>query len=1221
MGSSFVHLHVHTAYSLLDGACRLDDLARQARAQGMDALAITDHGSMYGVVEFYETCRRHGLKPVIGCEVYVARRTRFDRAPRVDEDPFHLVLLAENQTGYKNLVKLVSLGYSEGFYYKPRVDSELLERHSDGLIALSACLSGEVSWRALEEGPEAARDAACKYLDLFGPGRFFLEVQDHGLEEQRRVNEILVGLARDLGIGLVASNDCHYVQREDARAHDILLCIQTGKTVTGEKRLRFPNDEFYLKSPREMEKLFAHLPEALENTVRIAERCNVEFTFGKYHLPKYEIPGGHDAESYLRELCRKRLRERIPDATDEVRKQLEYELDTIARMGFQSYFLIVSDFIDFARSRGIPVGPGRGSVAGSLVAYVLGITKIDPLRYGLLFERFLNPDRVTMPDMDIDFCFERRNEVIDYVVDKYGKDSVAQIITFGTMAARAAIRDVGRALKLPYGAVDRIAKMVPFQIGMTLDRALEVSRDLSKEYDENQDVRNLVDLARALEGLPRHASVHAAGVVISRDPLVEHVPLQRTADGSVVTQYPMEVLERLGLLKMDFLGLRTLTVIHDTARIVRKIRGIDFDPDEIPLDDEATFALLAEGDTMGVFQLESGWVRDMLREMKPSRFEDLIAAVALCRPGPMENIPQYLKNKRGTPTYLHETLEPILRETYGVIIYQEQVMRIASELAGFSLAQADLLRRAMGKKKAEIIEAQREAFLDGAGDRGIDRKVAEEIFELIYRFAGYGFNKSHATAYAFVAYQTAYLKANYTVEYMASLLTSVMGSTDKVALYVDECRRRGIDVLPPDTNESLADFTVVGRSIRFGLAAVKNVGRTAIDAIIEERRRGGEYSSLHDLCERVDVGLLNKRAIESLIKAGALDSLGARRAQLLEVLDRTLDAAQQLRRSRQGGQLTFFDIAGDAAGFQEGGDGLPEVEELSESERLAMEKEVVGMYITGHPLAQFEEELRRRTTSAIGALSELPNHSEVVVGGIVAGLKQHITKKGDRMAFVTLEDATGSVEVTVFPSVYERCRALLHADGIVLVEGRVSVQEEQPKVLADNVRTVEKEADAPGDVEPAAEEEQDAVEVPVMGAARELAAARAAAGEAPEDGGGGGDEGADEGADGSEDRGVDAGRNKEVHLNLGAAAGNKGALLELREILGRSPGDSPVYLHLPEWGTVLAGRKYWVTWDDEALAQGVEHVLGPDSMRVEPEARGREEGGGSIVRSGVRGKA
>jgi len=1133
----FAHLHVHTEYSLLDGLARIGGLITRAKELGMPALAITDHGAMYGAIDFYKKCKQAGIKPIIGCEVYVARRTLADKEPKIDDNPYHLVLLARDERGYKNLLRLVSTAFIEGFYYKPRVDHSLLERHSEGLIALSACLAGEIPSHILEGRLERAREVAALYREVFGPENFFLELQDHGLPDQRRVNLELVKLSRELDIPLVLTNDSHYVNKDDARAHEILLCIQTGSHVDDPDRLKFPNREFYLKSPAEMARLCDYLPreaveQALTSTLEIAERCDLEFTFGELHLPDYELPEGYDADTYLEKLCRERLGQRYPEPSEEVLDRLEYELSVIREMGFSGYFLIVWDFVSFAKERGIPVGPGRGSAAGSLVAYVLGITDIDPLKYNLLFERFLNPERISMPDMDIDFCYERRGEVIDYVVNKYGKDSVSQIITFGTMAARAAIRDVGRALNMPYGEVDRIAKLVPAQIGITLERALEMSPDFRNAYEENRQVRALVDLARSLEGLPRHASVHAAGVVIAKNALVEHVPLQRTADGAIVTQFPMETLEELGLLKMDFLGLRTLTVLDQAEKIVRRTQDPGFSLSDIPVDDEETFSLFQAGDTLGVFQLESGWVREMLRDLKPSRFLDIIAAVALCRPGPMENIPAYVKAKETGASYPHPDLKPVLEDTYGIMIYQEQVMQVASVMAGYTLGQADILRKAVGKKKKELIDQHREIFIRGCVERGYGEELGRQLYDLIEKFANYGFNRAHAAAYAYIAYQTAYLKAHYPVAFMAALLTSVMGSSDKVALYIDDCKRRGISILPPDVNESYAGFTVVGDSIRFGLAAVKNVGHGAIESIIRARKEHGPFKSLRDFCEKVDTRLLNRRAIESLIKAGAFDSLGFKRSQLLAALERTLEAAHQASRARQNGQLTFFDMTAEE-GFVDEDIELPDIEEFKKNRLLAMEKEVLGLYITGHPLAQYERELKQVADSDSLKVKEAEDGSRVCLGGMVANTKQIITKKGASMAFVTLEDLVGTVEVIVFPKVYERCRSFLEEDAVVIVEGRISHEEDEGevKVLAEEVRPLAS--------------------------------------------------------------------SKKVYVTVPKMEDEEMALRRLKQILLAHRGSSPVYLHLVAHDKViLTNAEYWVERSPE-LVEALEGLLGRGAVEMD----------------------
>lgn len=1051
----FVHLHVHSEYSLLDGAGRLEELVEAAVSLGMPALALTDHGVMYGVVDFYKAAKSRGLKPILGCEVYVAPRSRFDKEPHRDDFQYHLVLLAENETGYRNLVALVSAAYLEGFYYKPRVDKELLARHREGLIALSSCLAGEIPTLLLNGQEEKAYKTAAWYREVFGRSGFFLELQDQGLPGQSRVNAKLVDLARGLGISLVATNDAHYVRRDQARIQDVLLCIQTGKTLQEEQRLRFLTPEFYLKSREEMEEIFGEIPEALDNTLEIAERCSFDFEFGRLHLPEYRVPLGETPSSYLRRLCYAGLERRYSPPSKEARDRLEHELNIIERMGYQGYFLIVWDLVNFARQQGIPVGPGRGSAAGSLVAYCLGITNIDPLRYNLLFERFLNPERVNMPDIDIDFCFERRDEVIEYVRQKYGEDHVAQIITFGTMAARAAVRDVGRVLGWPVAEVDRIAKLVPTELGITLERALETSPELRGLYQSSSRVRELLDTARAVEGLPRHASIHAAGLVITPEPLIHYIPLQKTGD-AITTQFPMQTVEELGLLKMDLLGLRTLTVIGHTVETLRQ-HGKDVEIENLPLDDQATYDLLSSGESTGIFQLESSGMRSLLRSLKPERMEDIIALVALYRPGPLGSgmVEDFIQRKHGfvPVTYPHPDLEPILKETYGVILYQEQVMQIAHLMAGYTLGQADELRRAMGKKKPEEMARHRDRFIEGAVQRGYDPNLAAQIFDLMEYFAGYGFNKSHSAAYALVAYQTAYLKAHHPVEFMAALLSSVSQHLEKVAPYLEECRRLGIKVLPPDINESGVDFSVGDGHIRFGLAAVKNVGRAAVEAILAAREAGGPFTSLADFCRRVDLQVVNRRVLESLIRCGAFDSLGRGRRPLLQALDACLEAASRTQSDRKRGQVSLLDMVG--ASLED--PPLPQVPEFSQEEILAMEKELLGFYLSGHPLEPYITSLRKRTTHTLAELEELADGTPVVVGGVLVGLRKVITRRGEPMAYLLLEDFGGQVEVLVFPRVYERCRDWLFKDQIFLVEGRIDREEEEVKVLADHVEKVAKD--------------------------------------------------------------------------------------------------------------------------------------------------------------------
>lgn len=1062
MAADFVHLHVHSEYSLLDGAARLKELVKTAAEMGMPALALTDHGVMYGVIDFYRLAKQYGVHPVLGCECYVATRSRFDKVPHVDDSQYHLVLLAENETGYRNLLALVSAAHLEGFYYKPRVDRELLTKHSEGLIALSACLAGEIPNALLSGDMEKARETIMFYKEVFGKENFFLEMMDHNMPEQKKVNASLRQLARALDVRMVVTNDAHYIRREDARVHDILLCIQTGKTLQDENRFRFTGQDYYLKSAEEMLENFPDDRDALLRTREIAERCQVNFDFNKMHLPEFKVPEGYDLDSYLRKLCFDGLSRRYPGcASSEVKERLEYELNVIKQMGFSGYFLIVQDFVNWARDKGILVGPGRGSAAGSLVAYVLGITDIDPLKYGLLFERFLNPDRITMPDIDIDFCFERREEVINYVVEKYGADHVAQIITFGTMMARGAIRDVGRVLGIPLSDVDRIAKLVPEELGVTLERALQTSPELKHYYEENPEIRNLLDLARAIEGMPRHASTHAAGIVIASKPLINFVPLQRTGN-AVTTQFPKETVEEIGLLKMDFLGLRTLTVIGDTLKIIEETKGLKLDPKEFPLDDPATYELLGSGETVGVFQLESTGMRHILKSMKPRRFEDLIALVALYRPGPLGSgmVEDFINRKNGQTevTYIHPVLEPILNETYGVILYQEQVMQISCDLAGFTMAQADSLRRAMGKKKPEVIAALRETFVSGAVARQVDQKIAEQIFDLMEHFAGYGFNKSHSAAYALIAYQTAYLKANFPVSFFAALLTSVRGNSDKVSYYINECRRLGIEILPPDVNESLVNFTVVGDNrIRFGLAAVKNVGEGAVDAIIKARQDGGDFCSLDDFCHRVDLRQVNKRVIESLILGGAFDSFNIYRSQLLAVLDDCIETAQAARRDEEtqlDGQVSLFDLLEEPGAIQTQR-SYPTIPEFSLQERLAREKEVLGFYVSGHPLNEYKDILDGRISSLINELVNLKDGEKVTLGGVVTSIRRTTTKRGEGVVYFTLEDLRGSVDAIYFPKSNLKDMHALKEDAIVVVEGRVNLQEDSCRIFVEEIKPLE----------------------------------------------------------------------------------------------------------------------------------------------------------------------
>ncbi|SDE16531.1 DNA polymerase III subunit alpha [Sporomusa acidovorans] len=1048
----FVHLHNHTEYSLLDGAGRITDLVRRAKELEMPAVAVTDHGTMYGIIEFYKEANKQGIKPIIGCEVYVAPRSRFDKAAGEGESYYHLVLLAANEQGYRNLIELVSRGFSEGFYYKPRIDKEILRSYAEGIIGLSACIAGEIPAAILRGDIDGAERLASEYREIFGADNFYIELQDHGMPEEKQANRQLVKIAQKLGLGLVATNDAHYIERRDAECHDVLLCIQTGKTVDDPGRMKFPSDDFYLKSSAEMAELFAEYPEALANTCKIAERCNVTFDFGKIYLPDFPTPDGISDFEYLTRLCQDALPKRYPATTPAVTERLNYELDVIKKMGYPSYFLIVWDFVNYSRRQSIPVGPGRGSAAGSIVAYLLGITSIDPLKYGLLFERFLNPERVSMPDIDIDFCYERRSKIIEYVVERYGSDRVAQIITFGTMAARAAIRDVGRALNLPYGEVDRIAKLVPAELGITLHKALAANQELKGLYDTDDTVKKLIDLAMAVEGLPRHASTHAAGVVIAQEPLTHFVPLQLSSEGFLTTQYDKDRIEEIGLLKMDLLGLRTLTVIGDAIALIKENRGEELDIEHIPLDDSKTCAMLSVGDTSGVFQMESSGMTNLVKDLRPERFDDLIPLVALYRPGPLGSgmVSDFIAGRHGKKqvTYLHPLLEPILKDTFGVILYQEQVMQIASVLAGFTLGQADLLRRAMGKKKHAVLAAQRENFLKGAAERGIDAKLAQDVFELMTHFADYGFNKSHSAAYALVAYQTAYLKAHYPQEFYAALLTSVMGANDKVGYYIEECRRRGIDVLPPDINASGKAFSVDHGAIRFGLAGVKNAGDNALESIIAARKKGGIFTSLVDFCARVDMRLVNKRVIESLIKCGAFDSLKARRSQLLEVLEQAVEVAACRQKDAASGQLGLFgedtlECVNDVV--------LPDIPELPQEQLLALEKEITGFYVTGHPLDQYRSKLATLPELAKLTEGQYSDGQPIRVGGLIANAKRINTKNGSMMCFVTLEDFSGQVEVVVFPRTFEKTGRLLAPDLPVMVYGRLNIHEEGAKIMAEEI--------------------------------------------------------------------------------------------------------------------------------------------------------------------------
>jgi len=1065
-GKQFVHLHLHTEYSLLDGCIRIGSLFSRAREMGMPAVAITDHGNLFGAVEFYQEAKKAGTKPILGCEVYVAPGNRKDRSAQgISEASYHLVLLVENEEGYRNLCRLLSAGYLEGFYYRPRVDKELLRKHHRGLIALSACLAGEIPNRILRQDLQAARQVAAEYREIFDDGRFFLEVQDNGIPEQRVVNEALLSLSRSLSIPLVATNDCHYLRQEDARSHDILLCIQTNKQMGDPDRLRFSTDEFFFKSPEQMWASFGHVPEAVRNTLVLAERCHFQMEFGVYRYPHFEIPAGETLDSCLerkvREGFEKRLRQKAvregkPVSGEERRgyeQRLDDELAMIRDMGYAGYFLIVYDFIRHAKSRGVPVGPGRGSAAGSLVAFSLGITDIDPIAYHLIFERFLNPERISMPDIDVDFCEQRREEVIQYVVEKYGGEQyVARIITFGKMKARAVVRDVGRVMGVPYGEVDKLAKMIPGGTKVTLEKALASEPALQEFVDKDPRAAELFAVAGRLEGLSRHASTHAAGIVISSCPLSDITPLYRDPKTEVVaTQFSMKPLEKLGLIKFDFLGLKTLTVIQKAIELVRENHGRAINLEEAPLDDPKTYELLSRGETDGIFQLESSGMRDLLKQLKPEKLEEIIALVALYRPGPMQMIPEYINRKHGKAKirYLHASFREILEETYGVIVYQEQVMQIATRIAGFRMGEADVLRRAMSKKDKVEMAQQREHFLGGAQGQGLSEAKAEEIFKLIEQFAEYGFNKSHSAAYAMVAYQTAYLKAHFPVEYMAALLTSEKDRTAKLVRYISGCRETGITVDPPDVNESASGFTTKNQRIRFGLGAIKNIGEAAVEAILATRREGGPFKSFHDFCNRVDLKKVNRRVIESLIKAGAFDLLSQGwRASLLSRLEGAMERGNRIQAERESAQASLFDLglADRDSLWEECPAPAGEVEEWSLQERLTFEKEALGFFLTGHPLREFEGDLRRYGAVGIRSILETQTDTEVTVGGFIATRKEIQTKKGERMAFLTLEDDSGTLEVIVFPEVYRQGVALLPADEPVVVKGKLELAEEEEEV-------------------------------------------------------------------------------------------------------------------------------------------------------------------------------
>ena len=1068
---NFTHLHVHTEYSLLDGSNKIKEYVARVKKLGMDSAAITDHGVMYGVIDFYKEAKAQGIKPILGCEVYVAPGSRFDKEAGNNEDRYyHLVLLAENNEGYQNLMKIVSIGFIDGFYYKPRVDIETLETYHEGIIALSACLAGEIPRYIMRGMYEEACKSALRYQNIFGKNNFFLELQDHGMPEQKQVNQSLLRMSREMGIELVATNDVHYTYSEDVKPHDILLCLQTGKRLSDEDRMRYEGGQYFVKSPEEMATLFPYAPEALENTYKIAQRCNVEIEFGVTKLPKYDVPEGYTSWEYLNKLCWDGFAERYPDDTGKLRDQLTYELSIIQKMGYVDYFLIVWDFIKYSRDHGIAVGPGRGSAAGSLVSYTLGITNIDPAKYQLLFERFLNPERVSMPDIDVDFCFERRQEVIDYVVRKYGKDRVAQIVTFGTLAARGVLRDVGRVMDMPYAFVDSIAKMVPQELNITLDRALKTNPEFKTLYDTNEQVKELVDMSMRLEGLPRHTSMHAAGVVISQKAVDEYVPLSRAQDGSLTTQFTMTTLEELGLLKMDFLGLRTLTVIQNAVRMAEQGHGCKIDVDHIDYNDKAVLDSLGTGKTDGVFQLESTGMKNFMKELKPQSLEDIIAGISLYRPGPMDFIPQYIrgKNHPETITYDCPQLESILEPTYGCIVYQEQVMQIVQKLAGYTLGRADLVRRAMSKKKAAVMQQERQNFVygneaegvPGCISRGIPENVANKIYDDMIDFAKYAFNKSHAAAYAVVAYQTAWLKYYYPVEFMAALMTSVIDNSTKVSEYILTCRQMSIGILAPDVNESESAFSVSGGAIRYGLNAIKSIGRPVIESIIAERKAGGPYVDLSDFIHRLPGKDVNKRVVENLIKSGAFDSFPANRRQMMLIYGQIMDEAAQKKKTELAGQMSLFDFAAeeDKEAFKV---KIPVVAEYNKGDLLAFEKEVLGFYISGHPLEEYEEQWKRGishvTTDFLppeeGELPKVHDGERATVGGMITTKTMKATKTNKMMAFITIEDLVGTVEVIVFPRDYEKIGKMLNVDDKVFVSGRISAEEDRAsKMILESIR-------------------------------------------------------------------------------------------------------------------------------------------------------------------------
>lgn len=1153
----FVHLHVHTQYSLFDGLTRIPDMVAKAKDLNMPAVAITDHGNMYGVIHLYKEAKAQGIKPILGCEVYMTRGSRFEK--KTKERLCHLILLAKNNKGYHNLVKIVSKGFVDGEnnYHKPRVDYDLLEQYHDGIIALSACIEGHIQQDILNHNEEGAVQTMERLVKIFGKDDFYLEVQNHGLPEEKIVRTVFHEWSKKYNLKLVATNDFHYLNQTDAPAQEVKLCISTGSTLDDPAHFRFSNDSFYMKSGDEMATLFLDMPEALDTTLEIADKCNVDISFSERHLPQFPVPPGETDSSYLRRLCEEALPQKYADITPAVRERLDYELGVIDKMGFPSYFLIVWDYVKFARDHAIPVGPGRGSAAGSVVAYLLGITGLDPLKYDLLFERFLNPERVTMPDIDMDFCYENRGKVIDYVTRKYGKDHVALIITFGTLAARAVLRDVGRVLNIPLNEMNRLMKVVPTELGLTLDKALQISKEFRKEYEENATVHQLVEYGKALEGLVRHSSTHAAGVVISAAPVDDYVPMQYSKEGYLTTQYDKNLVEELGLLKMDFLGLRTLTVIGDAVKLIKKSRGIDIDIDNIPLDDPDTCQLLTEGDTAGVFQMESDGITNLVKELAPKNFTDMIPLIALYRPGPLGSgmVEDFIKGSHGEKkvTYLHPLLEPILKDTYGVILYQEQVMQIASAMGGFSLGQADLLRRAMGKKKESILVAQRENFLAGTKKNNIPDDIANKVFDLMVYFAGYGFNKSHSAAYAFIVWQTAYLKAHYRAEFMAATMTSMINNVTKISYYVAECQRHGVPILAPDVNASVSMFSVENGAIRFGMSGMKSIGENAIDNIVKARQQGGPFASLVDFCSRVDFHLVNKRAMESLIKGGAMDSFGKKRAQLMTVLDQAIAMGSLKQKDMASGQMGLFD-----EGPEETVTDIPypDVAEYPMEMLLSMEKEYDGFYFSGHPLNAYKDKMKSLTPLSVLYDEECHKYDGkmMTVGGLITAKRQVLTKRNEQMAVLTVEDYTQSVTVVVFPKVYAKCVGITAVDMAVAIRGRADINDESRQILAEDIVSL-----------------HDAAK-PLPAPVASAAAARHA------------------GALWQPGVGTKLFIKIPAHLERSDLSSRIGAVLQ------QYPGDVKVYFHLMgSRKTILTTPAYWVRSDD-ALRQALESMLAPGSV-------------------------